>query len=298
MLIIAQARVVFAFMSVTNPTLSIITVVRNDIIGLRRTLKSIRKQNNLNYELIVVDGGSDDGSAQVAKEFSHIPIESKFDGGIYQGMQRGADVATGKFLLFCNSGDEIFGDQFLSFVINELKTNHESAKWGFGPIIEYTLRDSYSWVSAAGFTSLNSIAYRKTFVPFPSFITSRALFSQLGGFSFDYKIAGDFDLILRCAKEVEPKIWDAPIALFFAGGISYSKANLAWQEEHLIRVRTLGYTRNETIRSKINVSFRILKWNFGKYLDVLQKFGFLGNTNWRTRRETPVPEPFRHYLKR
>lgn len=276
--------------------LSVITVVLNDKAGLLKTINSIKSQRNVAYEHIVVDGGSADGSTAVAQSASSVSVESKADGGIYQGMQRGADVANGKYLLFCNSGDEIYGRDYLSKAIRVLEEDTRLQKWGFGPIIEFTMRNNFSWVATEGKRDLESISSRSTFVPFPSFIVTRELFNSLGGFSFDYRIAGDFDLIVRCAQKELPLHWNEPIALFSAGGISYTRADLAWKEEHQIRSSVLDMGLVAKFASFTSVHRRIIKWHIGKVLDLMQKSGFFGKVNWRDRRQSNVPAQFEAYI--
>jgi glycosyltransferase involved in cell wall biosynthesis len=89
--------------------ISVITVVLNDKSGLQRAIGSVQRQQSLVIEHLIVDGGSTDGSSELASQFSSIPIPSKPDGGIYPAMQRGAIVASGEYLVFCNSN-------FISFL--------------------------------------------------------------------------------------------------------------------------------------------------------------------------------------
>ena len=87
--------------------LSIITVCYNNKEGLQKTIDSVRNQTFKDYEFIVIDGGSKDGSREIIEAnkdlFSFWCSEP--DGGIYQGMNKGIDHATGEYCLFLNSGD-------------------------------------------------------------------------------------------------------------------------------------------------------------------------------------------------
>lgn len=87
--------------------LSIITVNFNDAEGLERTIKSVISQTFSDYEFIVIDGGSTDGSVEVIKHYeSHIDYwVSEPDGGIYPGMNKGLRQAKGDYLNFMNGGD-------------------------------------------------------------------------------------------------------------------------------------------------------------------------------------------------
>ena len=87
--------------------LSIITVNYNDAKGLERTILSVISQTKHNFEFIVIDGGSTDGSIDVINKYErHIDYwVSEPDGGIYQGMNKGLRQAQGEYVNFMNSGD-------------------------------------------------------------------------------------------------------------------------------------------------------------------------------------------------
>lgn len=87
--------------------LSIITVNYNDSKGLQRTIESVLSQTFKDYEFIVIDGGSTDGSVDVIKKYEdHINYwVSEHDGGIYAGMNKGLRQAKGEYVNFMNGGD-------------------------------------------------------------------------------------------------------------------------------------------------------------------------------------------------
>ena len=87
--------------------LSIITVNFNDAGGLERTIKSVISQAFHDYELIIIDGGSTDGSVDIINKYeSYIDYwVSEPDGGIYSGMNKGLRQAKGEYLNFMNGGD-------------------------------------------------------------------------------------------------------------------------------------------------------------------------------------------------
>lgn len=97
---------------------SIITVNYNNKEGLRNTIESVIHQTFRDYEFIVIDGGSTDGSADVLREYNNEISYwvSEPDGGIYQGMNKGIRKATGDFLNFMNSGDCFYNDHVLQKV--------------------------------------------------------------------------------------------------------------------------------------------------------------------------------------
>jgi glycosyltransferase involved in cell wall biosynthesis len=96
--------------TVFNPRLSVITIVYNNVRDIERTLLSVLDQTYPAIEYIVVDGASTDGTQEVIKRYeSRI---SKFisepDKGIYDAMNKGLAMATGDYVLFMNSGDELY----------------------------------------------------------------------------------------------------------------------------------------------------------------------------------------------
>ena len=100
--------------------LSIITVNFNDAKGLERTIKSVISQNYHNYEFIIIDGGSSDGSLDIIKKYEqHIDYwVSEPDGGIYQGMNKGLRQAKGDFVNFMNSGDSFHSASVLERIFS------------------------------------------------------------------------------------------------------------------------------------------------------------------------------------
>ena len=95
---------------------SIITVNYNNKEGLRKTIESIISQTCKDYEYIVIDGGSSDGSIEVIHEYeSHISYwVSERDNGIYNGMNKGIIQAKGDYVNFMNSGDTFYESTTLS----------------------------------------------------------------------------------------------------------------------------------------------------------------------------------------
>lgn len=98
-----------------KPVLSIITVNLNNNLGLQKTLRSIQSQSYTDYEHIIIDANSTDGSLETiikyTTETSHLSYWiSEPDKGIYDGMNKGIAHAKGEYIFFLNSGDFLFDD--------------------------------------------------------------------------------------------------------------------------------------------------------------------------------------------
>lgn len=104
--------------------ISIITINYNNCVGLRNTIESVINQSWRDFEYIVIDGGSTDGSIDVIKEFSSY-IDywvSESDKGIYNALNKGVVVANGEYCNFMNSGDCFYSPTTLSDVFNPKPT--------------------------------------------------------------------------------------------------------------------------------------------------------------------------------
>jgi glycosyltransferase involved in cell wall biosynthesis len=87
--------------------LSIITINYNNLSGLEKTIQSVLNQTLKNFEFIIIDGGSTDGSKEYNQEKNEF-IDcwvSESDNGIYHAMNKGIKMAKGEYCLFLNSGD-------------------------------------------------------------------------------------------------------------------------------------------------------------------------------------------------
>lgn len=106
--------------------LSIITINYNNRDGLERTLKSVKAQIDRNFEYIVVDGGSTDGSVDLIHQYSEIIDKwvSEPDSGIYNAMNKGVTLACGEYVNFLNSGDELFDSNVVKY-FNSLCINSD-----------------------------------------------------------------------------------------------------------------------------------------------------------------------------
>lgn len=101
-----------------NPSVSIVTVVLNDRAGLSHTENSILSQTSSDYEWIVVDGGSRDGSVGLLESSAVKRLEwsSEPDRGIYDAMNKGIRRAAGEYVLFLNAGDELSSEHVVEEV--------------------------------------------------------------------------------------------------------------------------------------------------------------------------------------
>ena len=98
---------------------SVITVVYNDVSHIEKTISNVLKQTYPFLEYIVVDGASTDGTLDVIKKYDgKLKYVSEPDKGIYDAMQKGAQLASGEWILFRNCGDFFFSPDAIEKVFN------------------------------------------------------------------------------------------------------------------------------------------------------------------------------------
>lgn len=144
-----------------QPLISIITIVKNDPVGLERTLDSIAHQVYSESQLIIIDGASSDKTIEVINKFSSA-IEtwiSEPDLGIYHAMNKGIELAKGDWLLFLNAGDEFATNDSLSAAASLISSEFDII------YSDWIYREDKSRVKAS-YSKMNvrhqSILYRKS----------------------------------------------------------------------------------------------------------------------------------------
>ena len=180
---------------------SIITINYNDANGLRKTIESARSQTFTDYEHIIVDGGSSDGSVDVIREAlkdkkyaSHVSWWcSEKDGGIYDAMNKGVKRANGKFVFMLNSGDCFSRENVLSLVEDCLRANDGCIVFG---AVDYYGKDGYLYTYS---TSQNNLLKERN-IPHQACFISRNLHEKIGLYDCDYKIFADFDFMIKSYK--------------------------------------------------------------------------------------------------
>lgn len=184
---------------------SIITIVRNDPVGVIRTLQSVFSQTWQNYELIVQDGASTDETSDVLRSFGSwidsLTIER--DGGIYDAMNRALRRASGDYLLFLNAADFFVDSGVLARVAEVIDPAGDDILVGqaindeSGKIHRYRAPDQF-WAGS-------TIDHQAAFI-------RRDLMQRLE-YSTAYKIAGDLHFFTRARKEgARLRFVDLPIA--------------------------------------------------------------------------------------
>jgi len=175
--------------------LSVITINYNNSSGLQKTLDSVVKQSFNNFEYIVIDGGSTDGSVALLKQYAgNIACwTSEKDNGIYDAMNKGIKRAKGNYIMFLNSGDYLINSDIL--LLFDKITGTENADIYYGDIeFENSKREKIIEKQAPVidlyFLERSSINHQASFI-------KTSLFSELGLYDTRYSMAADYAFYLK-----------------------------------------------------------------------------------------------------
>ncbi|WOF72456.1 glycosyltransferase family 2 protein [Parvibaculaceae bacterium PLY_AMNH_Bact1] len=204
------------------PIFSIVTVCRNNLSGLKRTHASVVQQTGQDYEWIVVDGASTDGtvewldSAVSLPEFAYI---SETDEGLYDAMNKGSEMAQGDYIIYMNSGDEFASDSILADTTWHLDNwAGSSSDVVYGDSIEEdalhqklskrSLSHKRVWYSM--FAHHQAIFYRRDKLPAPAYNT-------------EFSVAADWALTAKLYVEgANFRRLPFAVCVFERGGLSQS----------------------------------------------------------------------------
>ena len=212
--------------------LTIITINRNNAVGLRKTMQSVLTQTCDVFEYVVVDGASADGSVDVIKEYagkfrSRLKWISEPDKGIYNAMNKGLKMATGQYVEFLNGGDQLASDRVIESVMTVLNKN------SFPSILIkiYKDKDSYRDRGFAG-QDISFLMFYKGTLSHPSAYIQKDLFKKYGEYDEALKIVSDWKWFLQAIVfgEEKPIYADIDVVLFDMNGISESNKLLGEQE--------------------------------------------------------------------
>lgn len=211
--------------------LSIITINRNNAAGLEKTLQSVALQTFKEFEYIIIDGASTDGSVEVVKlhepEFAHLKWVSEPDKGIYNAMNKGIRMASGDYIQILNSADCLATDDVTEQMLVALeKADYPSILYGN---MVKCFPDGHRMVDKnfAGQEITMLGMYTGTLNHDPTYIR-RDLFAKYGFYDESLKIVSDWKWYLQAIVlgNEKPKYVDLDVTLFDMTGISESNKEL------------------------------------------------------------------------
>lgn len=178
--------------------ISIITAVLNRETTIGDAIRSVIEQTHPNIELIIMDGGSTDGTLDIVRSFDdpRIRIFSEHDSGIYDALNKGISRATGTIVGVVHSDDFLAHNEVVSAVAGAFDKHQADAVYGDLDYVSASDPEKIirSWRSGPYSRSKLKWGWMP---PHPTMFLKREIFDRLGAYDTSYRIAADYDAVLR-----------------------------------------------------------------------------------------------------
>ena len=218
---------------------SIITVCYNAEQTLEKTIVSVLRQDYLNYEYLIIDGGSNDNTKRWYDQYytffnGRCFWYSEPDKGLYDAMNKGVKYSEGQYLIFLNADDELYPNALTAF---EAAISQEIMMpdiiYGDAMIVYPNNTNNISKIRKANPNiTLHSLMFGMGIIH-QSMATSIQLFSSIGNFNLLYNIGADWDFLIRAVKSEARLLYiEKTICSYTADGLSSGVFN---KQRHLIR---------------------------------------------------------------
>jgi glycosyltransferase involved in cell wall biosynthesis len=256
-----------------NKKISIITINFNNLEGLKRTLESVVNQTWREFEYIIIDGGSTDGSADLIESQSeHIDYwVSEPDNGIYNAMNKGIHMANGEYLLFLNSGDYFYNNTVLQE--NQCRIANQDLIYFNINVIDddaIFLKKYPDQLSFSYFT--------KDTLPHPATFMKASLFSEIGMYDESLKIVSDWKFFMEsiCKFNCSYLRIDETLSTFHFDGLSSDPQNKVLIFEEKQKVLKSGFQAFLHDRDELTaLKTIILNLRESRKIKILVKLGIL-----------------------
>lgn len=200
---------------------SIVTVCFNSAFTIADTVQSVLDQRYEHIEHVIIDGGSTDGTQEVVGRYNGRikKFISEPDRGIYDAMNKGLRLVTGDVVAFLNADDVYASPNVIGDVVSAMHKGHTDGVYGDlvyvgrhdpNRIVRYWLAGTYR----------PRAFYQGWVPPHPTFFCRTSVYRELGGFDPAYRIAGDFELMLRFIEKngIDVRYIPKPLVRMRAGG--------------------------------------------------------------------------------
>jgi len=221
------------------PKISIITSTYNASSTLKACIDSVKAQTNQDFEYIIIDGGSKDSTIKIVQENLDTVTTwiSESDMGIYDAWNKGIKLATGEWIMFLGADDLLLPETIDNYIaiLNEEELNSLDYISGKVELVSSTgavikiWGTKWMWKDFSRFMNVAHVAS----------IHSKKYFEQYGVFDANFKIAGDYELLLRAKKNLRYRFLDKIVARMGYGGVSSGNSKV-FKEALIAKINSGG----------------------------------------------------------
>lgn len=212
----------------SHPLISIITAVFNGNATLQQCIYSVAQQTYPNKELIVIDGGSKDGTVDLLKanQGKIAYWISEPDRGIYDAFNKGVAQAQGEWLCFLGADDYLWDDKVLERLAGQLTNIPNNIHVAYGQVMMVDADGTSLYLQGEPWDQIKEHFPQIMCIPHQGVMHRRSLFELHGQFDESFRIAGDYELLLRELKKADAIfIPDLIITAQRMGGMSTHASN-------------------------------------------------------------------------
>ncbi len=247
-------------------TISVITVCFNSAPTIEACIQSVSNQDWPHIEHIVIDGASTDGTLQLLESYkSHLSkLVSEPDKGIYDAMNKGLDFASGDVICFLNADDQYATNTVLSQVAQQMAQQDLDAL--LGDVVFFNPKDPDKTVRRYRSDRFSPDRLAWGWMPsHPALFLKRKIMKQVGYFKTDYRIAGDYEYVVRAfhKKTLKYQHLSEVLVRMQVGGISTKD----WRSRVLLNQEVLRACRENGLSTNV---FKILSKYPLKLLEFFQ----------------------------
>jgi glycosyltransferase involved in cell wall biosynthesis len=217
-----------------NRKFSIVTVSFNSVKTIEKAILSVLNQTYKNFEYIIIDGGSTDGTLEIINKyksnFSYFVSEK--DSGISEAFNKGIKVSSGEIIGILNSDDWYELDALE--IIDKLDAEKDADIF-IGALKYWNSEDNISKVIYADRKYKNSITFRMPHLNHPASFFKKKVYDDIGLFDVKYKYAMDYDIFLRAYLKNKKKAFvDQVVSNMLIGGVANKNRRKAYVEVYII----------------------------------------------------------------
>ena len=238
--------------SAKDPWLSIVTVHKENLDELDRTMASIPNPSTVGIEHLIVDGsaGEDVELHTLDRGLDRRVVIRRPPQGIYDAMNVGLDAVSGTYVLFINSGDALARD----LDIDQLRQVLLEAEpvWAYGRVALVSSQGQCRLQKEFNYHSELRRRFRRGRFPMqPACLFKASILQAIGGFDESYRIASDYELMLRLSQIAQPLEIPTVICEFGLGGVSSVRWRESLHEARIARSTTFDFGRKDKIMDRI-----------------------------------------------
>jgi glycosyltransferase involved in cell wall biosynthesis len=211
-----------------RPLITFVVAVFNAYQTLGQCLDSVTQQSSKNFEFIVIDGASTDGSADLLRShcnhFAYWTTEP--DRGVYDAWNKAIRHARGEWICFLGADDYLWNGDVVEQLSAKLVALPVQTSIAYGKIMLLDRDDNPMFELGEPWFKLETQFKKKMCLPHPAVLHRRSLFEAFGGFDPAFRIAGDYEFLLRCMNGQAPHFLDnLVVSAMRPGGLSSNPSN-------------------------------------------------------------------------